>query len=68
MAAQLSGDMAKLHGLVLERSIPCGTTASGRPFIEKARNMQVDVLVSEWMGYALLLECMLDTVLYARDR
>ena len=28
----------------------------------------VDVLVSEWMGYALLYESMLDTVLYARDR
>ncbi len=30
--------------------------------------MQVDVIVSEWMGYALLFESMLDTVLYARDR
>lgn len=29
---------------------------------------QVDVLVSEWMGYALLFETMLDTVLQARDR
>ena len=29
---------------------------------------QVDVLVSEWMGYALLFETMLDTVLRARDR
>ena len=26
------------------------------------------MLVSEWMGYALLFESMLDTVLYARDR
>lgn len=30
--------------------------------------LQVDVIVSEWMGYALLFESMLDTVLYARDR
>lgn len=29
---------------------------------------QVDVIVSEWMGYFLLYESMLDTVLYARDR
>ncbi|PSC76773.1 putative arginine N-methyltransferase 3 isoform B [Micractinium conductrix] len=29
---------------------------------------QVDVLVSEWMGYALLFESMLGSVLYARDR
>ena len=28
----------------------------------------VDIIVSEWMGYALLYESMLDTVLYARDR
>ena len=27
-----------------------------------------DVLVSEWMGYFLLFESMLDTVLHARDR
>ncbi len=30
--------------------------------------MQVDVIISEWMGYALLYESMLDTVLYARDK
>ncbi|KAK9801381.1 hypothetical protein WJX73_003246 [Symbiochloris irregularis] len=29
---------------------------------------QVDVLVSEWMGYALLFESMLGSVIYARDR
>lgn len=29
---------------------------------------QVDVIVSEWMGYALLYESMLDTVLHARDK
>lgn len=29
---------------------------------------KVDVIISEWMGYFLLYESMLDTVLYARDR
>lgn len=29
---------------------------------------EVDVIVSEWMGYFLLFEGMLDTVLYARDK
>ncbi|KAJ7101532.1 S-adenosyl-L-methionine-dependent methyltransferase [Mycena belliarum] len=29
---------------------------------------QVDVIISEWMGYALLYESMLDSVLRARDR
>ena len=29
---------------------------------------KVDIIVSEWMGYCLLYESMLNTVLYARDR
>ncbi len=28
----------------------------------------VDIIISEWMGYFLLYESMLDTVLWARDR
>ena len=29
---------------------------------------QVDIIVSEWMGYCLLFEAMLDSVIYARQR
>ena len=29
---------------------------------------KVDIILSEWMGYFLLYESMLDTVLYARDK
>ena len=29
---------------------------------------QVDIIISEWMGYFLLYESMLETVLYARDK
>lgn len=29
---------------------------------------KVDIIISEWMGYFLLYESMMDTVLYARDR
>lgn len=29
---------------------------------------KVDVIISEWMGYFLLYENMLDTVLYARNK
>lgn len=39
--------------------------------LEKSIKIQphsVDVLVSEWMGYCLLYESMLTSVLYARDR
>ncbi|KAF8343991.1 S-adenosyl-L-methionine-dependent methyltransferase [Cantharellus anzutake] len=31
-------------------------------------SVKIDVIVSEWMGYALLYESMLDSVLVARDR
>ncbi|KAL0900307.1 hypothetical protein Bca101_084268 [Brassica carinata] len=34
----------------------------------KIQPHSVDVLVSEWMGYCLLYESMLSSVLYARDR
>lgn len=29
---------------------------------------KVDIIVSEWMGYFLLFEGMLDSVIYARER
>lgn len=29
---------------------------------------KVDVIISEWMGYFLVYESMLDTILYARDK
>lgn len=29
---------------------------------------KVDIIISEWMGYCLLYESMLNTVLYARDK
>merc|ERR1712166_1064588 len=42
-----------IHGKVEEVTLP----------VEK-----VDIIISEWMGYFLLYESMLDTVLYARDK
>jgi protein arginine N-methyltransferase 1 len=29
---------------------------------------EVDIIISEWMGYLLLYESMLDSVLFARDK
>lgn len=29
---------------------------------------QVDIIISEWMGYCLFYESMLDTVIFARDK
>ena len=44
-----------IRGKVEDITLPDGVT-------------QVDVIISEWMGYALLYESMLDSVLVARDR
>merc|ERR1719370_1452664 len=44
-----------LRGKVEEIELPAG--------VEK-----VDIIISEWMGYCLFYESMLDTVLYARDK
>jgi len=44
-----------VRGKVEEVSLPDG--------IEK-----VDIIISEWMGYCLFYESMLNTVIYARDK
>ncbi|KAF8547093.1 S-adenosyl-L-methionine-dependent methyltransferase [Imleria badia] len=44
-----------IRGKVEEISLPDGVD-------------HVDIIISEWMGYALLYELMLDSVLHARDR
>merc|ERR1719295_827526 len=51
----LSDKVTILKGKVEEVVLPDG--------IEK-----VDIIISEWMGYCLFYESMLDTVLYARDK
>jgi len=51
----LSDKVTIVKGKVEEVTLPDG--------IEK-----VDIIISEWMGYCLFYESMLDTVLYARDK
>ena len=51
----LSDKIEILRGKVEEICLPDG--------IEK-----VDIIISEWMGYCLFYESMLDTVLFARDK
>jgi len=52
-ANNLSDVVEIIQGKVEEISLP----------VEK-----VDIIISEWMGYCLFYESMLDTVLYARDK
>lgn len=54
-ANKLSHIITLIKGKVEEVNLPDG--------IEK-----VDIIISEWMGYCLFYESMLDTVLYARDK
>lgn len=51
--AGLSDTITTLHGKMEEVALPVD---------------QVDIIVSEWMGYCLLFEAMLPSVLYARDK
>ena len=51
----LAGNPSVIHGKVEEINLPDGVD-------------HVDIIISEWMGYALLYESMLDSVLHARDR
>merc|ERR1719481_2420516 len=51
----LSDKIEIIRGKVEEISLPEGVD-------------KVDIIISEWMGYCLFYESMLDTVLYARDK
>ncbi|XXG97903.1 hypothetical protein Hte_004219 [Hypoxylon texense] len=51
----LSHIITCVHGRIEEITLPGGVE-------------QVDIIVSEWMGYCLLFEAMLPSVLWARDR
>ncbi|OQR89880.1 arginine n-methyltransferase [Thraustotheca clavata] len=44
------------------------TIIRGKVELVKLPVDHVDIIISEWMGYNLLYESMLDTVLYARDK
>ncbi|XP_046402124.1 protein arginine N-methyltransferase 1-B isoform X1 [Ischnura elegans] len=54
-ANQLSDVVEIVKGKVEEVTLPDGV-------------QKVDIIISEWMGYCLFYESMLDTVLYARDK
>lgn len=56
----------KIYMIMLE-SLYDGCTYN-QMFLSEGIILQVDVIISEWMGYFLLFESMLDSVLYARDK
>lgn len=54
----LTSKVTLLQGKMEEVELPAQHLNGGK----------VDIIISEWMGYFLLYESMLDTVLYARDK
>lgn len=62
------GDVSNVTGLLTKPSVvPQFVTV--QPYsTPQSISLQVDIIISEWMGYFLLYESMLDTVIYARDR
>lgn len=60
-----------LHGRVESITLPTSQVTNGTSKGKEATGInetKVDLIVSEWMGYGLLYESMLDSVLHARDR
>lgn len=56
----LSDTITCVHGKIEDVVLPGLSSSAEGPY--------VDVIVSEWMGYCLLFEAMLPSVLWARDR
>jgi type I protein arginine methyltransferase len=59
---------APLSGYLHFFSSPVITLVKGKLEDTELPIKQFDIIISEWMGYFLLYESMLDTVLEARDR
>jgi len=62
---------ARVEDLIAAGPLPlpniAATAVHAAPPTPTTGHKVVDVIVSEWMGYALFFECMLDSVLAARD-
>lgn len=49
-------------------SVPVVTIIKGKVEEVELPVERVDIIISEWMGYCLFYESMLNTVIYARDK
>eukprot|EP00731_Ephydatia_muelleri_P019149 Em0011g1189a len=65
LCLQLGLEQRRENGLDNKVTLVKGAMEEVQLPVEK---FQVDVIISEWMGYCLLFESMLDTVIVARDR
>ncbi|KAI3990041.1 hypothetical protein MKX01_013527 [Papaver californicum] len=72
--ASVATRIAKENGMLYDANSSTGVVNIVQGMVEELDKVvqipphSVDVLLSEWMGYCLLYETMLTSVLYARDR
>ena len=64
----MSGRYSLLQGSGSAADFECSRCIRGKIEEVSLPVPKVDIIVSEWMGYCLLFEAMLDSVIYARDR
>lgn len=60
-------EIVAANGLTTKITLLQGKMEEVQMPAQHLNNGKVDIIISEWMGYFLLYESMLDTVLYARD-
>jgi type I protein arginine methyltransferase len=60
-------DIVEANGLSKRITLLQGKMEEVEMPLQHMHDGKVDIIISEWMGYFLLYESMLDTVLYARD-
>lgn len=61
-------EIVEVNGLTSRVTLLQGKMEEVELPAQHLNNGKVDIIISEWMGYFLLYESMLDTVLYARDK
>jgi hypothetical protein len=66
--AQVARDVLAVNGLSARNGGPVHVLQARMEEVSSLPVPSVDIIISEWMGYALLFEAMLDSVLHARDR
>lgn len=61
-------EIVEANGLTSKVTLLQGKMEEVEMPVQHLNGGKVDIIISEWMGYFLLYESMLDTVLYARDK
>lgn len=61
-------EIVEANGLTSKVTLLQGKMEEVELPVQHLNGGKVDIIISEWMGYFLLYESMLDTVLYARDK